>query len=565
MNKLKVARKVGSSWSIGLIGGAGLIGLLLTGCAEPTAPATELAGPVFSADSATVRVAAGAHYARRGWWWQHLWGAHYRQLWATPVTVPVLRLGAAGLRPVQAGGSFQTNTLRLRDAEGQTFVLRSVDKDLSRSVDAGWLARFIGPVLHDQTCAAPPYGAYMAAALAQAAGIYHTNPRLVYLLPDSTLGSFQARFQPALYLLEERPDHEQRATPAFGGAQQVTGSGLMLHEVLRQPTNRVAARAYLRARLLDMLVGDWSRRADQWRWAAFATPSGTEYRPIPRDRDQAFFRFDDGWLTRAISWVRPRYQSFSAPLPPMGVAALTVTARPLDHTVLALLPPAAFMAEADSLCRRLPDAVLAQALRTVPAEARALMTRELLPDLRRRRQALPAAAARYYQVLQAEATVVGTDAAERFVVQGLGPGQLRLQVWAQRPARPDSLLGEQQYAVRRTRRLCIYGLGGNDQFELRGPLAPGFALWLDGGSGLNLFTQFDRSSNMADGVTVYATPHDELRLNPAVRVCPPSPFASAAAWISGQYRLDLGNRPASGRSKLSGPPPATWVNQSPAD
>jgi hypothetical protein len=530
---------------------------LLAGCAEPQAQASGLATPLFSADSASVRVAAGAHYAQRGAWWQRLWGPHYRQLWATPVTVPVLRLGTAGLQPLHAGGSFQTNTLRLRNADGHTYVLRSVDKDLSRSVATGWLEEFVGPVLRDQTSAAPPYGANVAAALAQAAGVYHTNPRSVYLQPDSALGSFRSRFQPALYLLEERPDNEQRATPLFGGAQFVTGSGPMLHAILREPNAHVAARAYLRARLLDMLVGDWSRRADQWRWAMFTKAGHTEYRPIPRDRDQAFFRFDDGWLTRAISWVRPRYQSFDAPLPPMGVAALTVTARPLDQTILGLLPEADFQAEADSLCRRLPEAVLAAALRTVPREAQAQMAEALLPDLRRRRLAMPAAAARYYQVLQDDATIVGTDAAERFVLEAAGPGSLRLQVWTLRAARPDSLLGEQRYTVRHTRRLSIYGLGGNDQFEVRGALATGFAVWLDGGGGVNQFTQPTPTQKVSVGLTVFAGGRDQLRLSPAVRVRPASVFTDAVAWISRQYRLGLGNRPTPGKDWHGAPPADT--------
>jgi hypothetical protein len=536
---------------------AGLACALLAGCAEPQAQASELTTPLFSADSATVRVAAGAHYARRGAWWQRLWGPHYRQLWATPVTVPVLRLGAAGLRPLHAGGSFQTNTLRLRHADGHTYVLRSVDKDLSRSITTGWLEELIGPVLRDQTSAAPPYGAYVAAALAQSAGVYHTHPRMVYLRPDSALGSFRTRFQPALYLLEERPDHDHSTVPLFGGAQSVTGSGQMLHAVLHKPNAHVAARAYLRARLLDMLVGDWSRRADQWRWAMFTQAGHTEYRPIPRDRDQAFFRFDDGWLTRAISWVRPRYQSFDAPLPPMGVAALTITARPLDQTILGLLPEADFQAEADSLCRRLPDAVLAAAVRAVPLEARAQMAEALLPDLRRRRWAMPAAAARYYQVLQAEATIVGTDAAERFVVQAAGPGQVRLQVWARRPARPDSLLGTQRYTVRHTRRLSIYGLGGNDLFELRGALAPGFAVWLDGGGGSNQFTQPAPAQQLGVGLTVFASSRDHLRVSPAVQVRPASVFTDAVAWISRQYRLGLGNRPTSSTDWHGAPPADT--------
>jgi len=522
---------------------AGLLGLV--GCTEPTQPAAGEVGPVFSPDSSVVRVAAGAHYARRGWLWQHLWGRHYRPLWATPVSAPTLRLGAAGLLPLRAGGSFQTNTLHLQASDGRRFVLRSVDKDLSNSLPAGWLDRLIGPVLHDQTCAAPPYGAYVAARLARAARVLHTNPRLVYLLPDSVLGQWRSRFQPALYLLEERPAQAQRPAPNFGGARRVMGSDSMLLHVLHGPAARLAPRAYLRARLLDLLVGDWSRRADQWRWAAFpASGGGTVFQPIPRDRDQAFFRFDDGWLTRLISWVRPRYQTFNPALVPTDVGPLTTTARPLDHTALALLPEAAFLAEADSLRRLLPDAVLAYALRAAPAEVRARLTRELLPALRARRDALPAVARRYYEVLQEEATLVGTDAAERFELTGLGPGRLRLRVFARRPARPDSLLGEQRYDVRRTTRLSIYGLGGKDEFTLAGQLAPGFGVHLYGGAGRNVFLQADLTQPASPGFTIYPGPADDLvQASHTVRVVSGTTApATAAAWVASRYRLDLGAR-----------------------
>ncbi len=520
------------------------LSLLLGGCAGPATPAPGAAGPVFSADSSVVRVAAGARYARRGWWWQHLWGRHYRLLWATPVTAPVLRLGAVGLTPIRAGGSFQTNSLHVRSPDGRDFVLRSVDKDLSRSLSHGWLDRAVGPVLHDQTCAAPPYGAYVAARLARAAGVFHTNPRLVYLLPDAALGQWRGRFRPALYLLEERPDHDQRHEVSFGGAGQVVGSDSMLRQVLRGPAAHVAPRAFLRARLLDLLVGDWSRRADQWRWAEFPAAGRQVFRPIPRDRDQAFFRFDDGWLTRFVSWFRPRYQTFNPDLVPADVGPLTTTARALDHTTLALLPEAAFVAEADSLRRRLPDAVLAEALQTVPIEVRARMTRELLPALRARRDALPAVARRYYQVLQEAAVITGTDAAEHFELTGLGPGRLRLRVFARRPARPDSLLGGQLYDVRRTVRLSIYGLGGKDAFTLRGRLAPGFGVHLYGGAGRNVFLQEDILPAAGPGFTIYPGPADDLvQVSHTVRVVPGSPApATAAAWVASQYRLQLGSR-----------------------
>jgi hypothetical protein len=48
--------------------------------------------------------------------------------------------------------------------------------------------------------------------------------------------------------------------------------------------SQVDARAFLRARLMDQLMGDWDRHRDQWKWAAAKGRAGTVWRPIPRDR-----------------------------------------------------------------------------------------------------------------------------------------------------------------------------------------------------------------------------------------------------------------------------------------
>src|SRR5690625_6094542 len=57
--------------------------------------------------------------------------------------------------------------------------------------------------------------------------------------------------------------------------------------------------SYIRARLFDMLIGDWDRHEDQWRWAVFKEEDRTIYQPIPRDRDQVFPKYD-GFLIKLI-------------------------------------------------------------------------------------------------------------------------------------------------------------------------------------------------------------------------------------------------------------------------
>ena len=58
-------------------------------------------------------------------------GSGYRDLWTTPIRVPVAdmsTLGGGGLTPIQLGGGTTTQTLQLRGADRRRYVFRSVDK-----------------------------------------------------------------------------------------------------------------------------------------------------------------------------------------------------------------------------------------------------------------------------------------------------------------------------------------------------------------------------------------------------------------------------------------------------
>jgi hypothetical protein len=510
-----------------------------TSCSsQPSAPP---APAEWAADSATVRVAAGPQY-ERGAVWRFFWGTHYRQLWATPVTAPVLHLAPGvqnGLMPMQAGGSYQSRTLRLQAADGRQFVLRSVDKDASGALPAGWKRRLLGGLMKDQTSIIQPYGAYPAAALAEAAGVHHANPRLVYLGNDPGLGAFRARYANALYLLEERPEGNQQAVASFGHSPLVVSSAKMLADIRQHPASHVAARAYLRARLLDIWLGDWSRREDQWRWASFPRAGGSVYHPIPRDRDQAFFLFDDGVLTKIVSWLVPKYQSFRGRIHLGDVDALTSTARALDQTLLTNLRAEDFRQVADSLRQQLSDAVIARALLAGPAETRARVATHFAPLLQQRREQLPAVAERYRQLLVRDAWVVGSDQPERFVLRAASKGQVRVQQWLKPAAGPDSLVSEQTFDLRHTRRLHLFGLGGDDVCELQGVLKPGFAIGFHGGNGTD--QMLGKVTKGSSGITWYTSSNARPAGVPAdVRVQPDPEQAinyNATSWLK-RYNLN---------------------------
>src|SRR5688500_1939407 len=86
-------------------------------------------------DSSYRTIVAGSQYATSS---QHQkrWGKHYREEWNTPVKVKVVMLDTleGGLTAYQEGGGRQSKTLRLRDAKGREYVLRSIDKSFGKAL-----------------------------------------------------------------------------------------------------------------------------------------------------------------------------------------------------------------------------------------------------------------------------------------------------------------------------------------------------------------------------------------------------------------------------------------------
>jgi hypothetical protein len=95
-------------------------------------------------------------------------------------------------------------------------------------------------------------------------------------------------------MIEERPEENWLGRESFGKPNHdiVSTSG-MFDRLRRDEKYKLDEAAYVRARIFDMLIGDWDRHADQWRWAEIEDEEGNRiFEPIPRDRDQVFSNFD---------------------------------------------------------------------------------------------------------------------------------------------------------------------------------------------------------------------------------------------------------------------------------
>jgi hypothetical protein len=91
---------------------------------------------------------------------------------------------------------------------------------------------------------------------------------------------------------------EEREPSLDGSNSKSTAK--VFNDMIDENDHRADQFAVLRARLLDIIIGDFDRNMDQWKWATSDTGKGKLYYPIPRDRDQAFF-YSDGLLLKRSS------------------------------------------------------------------------------------------------------------------------------------------------------------------------------------------------------------------------------------------------------------------------
>ncbi|TGE14382.1 hypothetical protein [Hymenobacter elongatus] len=466
-----------------------LLLLCSSACVRPSYFQTDArVDPATATAPDSARVTVGRHYQRKGIH-TFFWGKHYRHVWAAPVTLPVLDLGTTvpgGLRAGKMGGGFQSISITVLGLQGRQYALRTLDKDPYKTLPKVARKSFLLNIVRDATSAANPFGAFVVPPLAQAAGVLHTNPRAYYVRPDETgLGASGGLFQGKVVMLEEKYEGRENLTPAFGAARDLVDSDKMLKERYANPTHQIDQLAFARARLLDIWLGDWDRHEGQWQWAVYEQANRTLYRAVPKDRDQVFYRFNDGvipwlasrrWAVRKFRTFKPQYED---------VGGLVKNASFIDERALSGVNRAQFQQLAQDLQNRLTDEVIDQAMHRFPPAVYALEGTRTAAALRARRANLPKAADTFYRLLAQHVTLAGTDKAERFVVERRTDTTTIVSMYRlvdkDEKAPTDTLLYQRTFRSAETSRITLHGLEGEDIFEVHGAVTRGIRVDIYGG------------------------------------------------------------------------------------
>ena len=427
-----------------------------------------------------------------------LWGDHYREAYAQSITVPSLDLSKfrGGMTPVKRGGGYQTNSLRIIDPDGQQFVMRSLDKDESRIVPYPFNESFVVDIFRDNFSAAHPMAAITLADMADAANVYHTNPQIVYVAKQPALGAYNDLFGGGLYLLEERPAKDWSSLASFGNSKKIISTYDVLENLTKNHNHKIDQSHTIRSRLFDILIGDWDRHDDQWRWASFKEDGKTIYRPIPRDRDQVYSKYD-GALFAVLRYTIPflkQLRKYDPKIPADKIKWVNYHSRHFDRTFMTEGGWDEWEAAANYIKENVTDEIIEAAIKKWPAEVYAIDGEETIKILKKRRDDMLHYAKGLYSYLARKVDVLGTEKKDYFLVQRVDAEHTRVLVFDTNKEvdKIKDVLYSRTFKTSETLEVSLYGLGDNDIFEIEGEVENSIIIRAIGGLGEDTFR--DKSS-----------------------------------------------------------------------
>ena len=431
---------------------------------------------IFSPDSINISIAPD--YNKVGKLHRFFFGDGYRSSWAAPVLLRVCYLSKekGGLTVVKKGGGLQTKSLRLKDSSGKEWVLRTIQKYPEQGLPPNIRKGLTKDILQDQVVTAHPFASLTIPPLAEALGIPHSIPEIVYVANDTALGEFRNEFANAVYLLEER-----EPTGDTDNSEKVQEALQNNHDV------KVQQQIVLRARLLDIILGDWDRHEDQWRWEKQKEKSNTFYTPVPRDRDMVYYNTSGifPWIV-SHQWLKSKFQGFHKSI--RDINGFNVNVRYFDRYFLNEPDEAAWKEAISFVQQTLSDSLITAAIHRLPDTIFSLTGPQLIQHLIARINNMEEYAMSYYRFISKTVEIPASDKQEYFFISN--DSNKRVMVTVSK-LKNDGTIGiavyRRSFQPSVTKEIRLYGMAGNDVFKVDSNFNSPIRIRIIGGSGEDSF------------------------------------------------------------------------------
>lgn len=452
-------------------------------------------------------------YDKTGFY-KFLWGERYRSYFGLPVDAPIVKLDTlyGGLKVTKEGGGHQSFSLRLEDENGREYAMRSLRKSalkflkfklpgISYNSDE-YRDTWAEKVVSDFFTTAHPYMQLVIDPLAKYIDVNHSDTELFFVPKQEQLGQYNDSYGDELYYIERRPSEEQlnykgyrrTITEDTGDVTDYESTTDMLEKIKSDESYSIDEKNFIRARIFDMLIGDWDRHQDQWRWIEYENDKGDkEFMPVPRDRDNAFPRFD-GAALKFVKLFVPNtrtWQTFDEDID--NVKWLNLAGNKLDRALLTKHGPETWVEQAKIIQERITPEVINNAFLRLPKEVQDQTAEYIKESLKSRLQSLPEIAREYGQYLDRIVAITGTEKDDVFEVTKMNDGKISVSVRRLLSDEKNELFYERVFNEKETKEIWLYGLGDDDEYKVLGENDSRIKIKIVGGYGEDSYTIEDKS------------------------------------------------------------------------
>jgi Omp85 superfamily domain/Calcineurin-like phosphoesterase len=406
-------------------------------------------------------------------------GNNYRKEWTTPITMREfnMRKEKGGFTIKSLGGGKQTKSLRLTDKNGTEWTLRTVDKDPEKIIPVNLRGTMAQAIVQDMISTGHPYAPLVVKDLAVAAGVITPDPEFFFVPDDPAFGEYRPLFANTVAMLENREPGS--------GFVETRSTAKVMNKMLEDNDHHIDQEKVLNARLLDFLVGDWDRHWDQWRWGTGDTGKGKLYYPIPRDRDQAFFNSDGLLIWYVSRRIIPFMQGFKKKI--RDINGFNWEMRDFDRFFMNNLDEPTWDSITRNFQTKFPDSVIYKAVKKFPAPIAAMDSQVVAAKLISRRDDMFRPSKIYYRFLSKMVSYPGSNKSEYFHIRK-HPLGLHLTVYKKNSSSDSAtIMYNRIFDDKITKEIRLFGLNGNDKFEIDEDVSSKIKLRIIGGKGSDTF------------------------------------------------------------------------------
>jgi len=421
--------------------------------------------------------------AGRSNFYNFLWGEHYRDLYTTPIAVQ-----PANLNNLYGGLKVERQipeefALLLRNNQDQDYLLKIVG-GYSTFLQSGFFRdvynhrefkkTYLDEFIKDAYTITHPYSFILADRMADRLALSSFDPKIYYLPQNSVNDTISdgTRIDDRMVSIYD--------LKAYADNPVIIQTDTLLTKIKEDKTIKIDEEVYIRERLFDMLVGDWNKGNENWRWQEQTREdSVVTLSPVIVDRQSAFTKVD-GFFFKGILGMFGLKSVTNYDYRYGELKKVNGMSYSLDVALAGQADRQMWLEQAKYIKQNLTNEVIDEIFQLLPDEIKGEYADNIKSKLKMRRDNLEVIASHYYDILQETPVIVGTNEKDSFVINRTGDKQLQVQIFNKQ----DRLVFEKLYD-RKTKEIWIYGLEGDDRFEVSGDSRKTIPMILIGGKGEN--------------------------------------------------------------------------------